>query len=106
MKTADREIALAMVIAKTKKEILDQIIESADLTIETIINDTVFHEKQRLKSEKPSKAILKEKHYWNKLGSTFYKSATAEQEVLIEKIIKKYKYKFRILFSLIKLKPT
>lgn len=61
-----------------------QRVEQGEILLETIINDTIYHEKKRLHAEPDKKAIK----YWKSVNKRFLTADRKEQEVILRELIK------------------
>ncbi len=90
MKKQDREFAFQELVNRSLAQYQNKFQLNSFFSAEHVINDTLFHEKQRLKREAPSKKILEERIFWRQISNKFTKIPRQEQENLLKNIISRY----------------
>ena len=86
-------------ISQNKENILKQVTErvmhdkitqasNKKIPLETIISDTIYHERRRLSSEKKKKSVIRATQYWKKIGKKISgTSAEQEKQEILKEII-------------------
>lgn len=82
MQQKDQRRALEIVIEQSLADQLLRCQSSKDLTIDSIIYDTIFHEKKRLYSKGNSDKISKEKAFWKSQEELFYAKNVSKEDIL------------------------
>ena len=87
MKSEHKEWIMQEVV---KRVLNDKVVKTSKMPLETIIHDTIYHEKKRLDQEKRSKRTLQESQYWKKLHKKMLSGNEEEKKNLIQEIISRF----------------
>ena len=59
---------------------------NSEISLETIINDTIYHERNRLKDEKKNRQVTQAKQYWKRVNKQLIHASEKEKEKLLTEI--------------------
>lgn len=89
MKTEDVERILEEVISRVLQENIMKAFEGK-LPLDRIINDTIYHERRRLESEKKTKLQKQETAYWRQVNRRLLNASEEEQKKILKEIIARF----------------
>ena len=85
-----REYVKKEVIRRTVAEQREQCQSQKNLTLEVILNDALYQELERLRSEKPNRANQKQFRFWEKISHEFHRVTDFEREKILSQIVEMY----------------
>jgi len=85
-----REYVKREVVLRTVEEQKDLCRRSRDLSLEVILNDAVYQEQERLRGEKPTRAMRDQARFWGMVGQEFHRVTDEEREAILKRIVEVY----------------
>ena len=86
MRAEDRERVLEEVVSRVLQDNIQNAFKKKN-TLDVVINDTIYHERRRLESEKLTKARKQELLYWKKNNKRLLNGSEEEQKKILKEII-------------------
>jgi glycerol-3-phosphate O-acyltransferase len=89
MKVEDKERVLEEMISRVLQEKVQSAFQKK-ASLETMINETIYHERRRLETNKMSKAQKCELLYWKKVNKRLLNASEEEQKKLLKELITRF----------------
>jgi glycerol-3-phosphate O-acyltransferase len=86
MRVEDRERVIEEVVSRVVQEKIEAAFRTKS-SLETIINDTIYHERRRLESGKLNKKEKQDLLYWKKINKRFLNASEEEQKKILKEIV-------------------
>ena len=85
-----RDAVVVEVTSRMMAACIRQAEESADLQLDVLINDTLYHEKKRLEQHKSAPNWAGDLAFWDRIKGRLVHAGEGEQRVLLEQIVQRF----------------
>lgn len=90
MRNADRERAIREIASRIVTQRMEESFQSPDQSIDRVLNDTIYHEKRRLKTESSSQRRDDDKAFWNRVQKSLPHANQRMQKEMLTQAVSRF----------------